>query len=116
MASERAPRACDPMSRRSRIKFRKLIRALDDAQVAPNGFVLRPGEPTNPRAWLGVAPLVMAKAYPVRVELPRLLEEEEDWTIGFWLHWHRTAEGRRNWRRVLLPMLLEEAKKRGLDV
>jgi hypothetical protein len=90
-------------------------------------FTFRPGEPTNPRAWLGVAPLVMARVFPFKTvtwnpisaafisgrwgyksfSLDQISEEDLRLGIGV---------APSDWRRVLLPMLLEEAKKRGLDV
>jgi hypothetical protein len=89
-------------------------------------FELRPGEPRNPRAWLGVAAYIRMRAYPLRYfslrgsaqtglvgkwdYLPQSLDETRDGQLRNWLI---TAPA--DWRRVLLPMLLEEAKKRGLD-
>jgi hypothetical protein len=89
-------------------------------------FKLRPGEPRNPYAWLGVAAYVRARAYPLRYVkftggstqqglrgqwdyLPQPLDDTRDGQLRNWLI---TAPG--DWRRVLLPMLLEEAKKRGI--
>src|SRR5690348_1013633 len=90
---------------------------------APNGFVFRDGEPVNKFAWLGIAPLVRAKRFP-RPSLPYLpalditdvaqlrhaleiIYYDVGLTSGLWPN---------GWRRVLLPMLLDEAKKRGIDV
>jgi hypothetical protein len=85
-------------------------------------FAFRSGEPTNPMAWLGVAAYVRAKKFPRyfssipldltqacelrhAIELARQCEDQQK--NPFW---------RATWRRVLLPMLLAEANKRGLDV
>lgn len=90
------------------------------ARRATNGFAFRPGEPTNPRAWLGVAPLVMAKRFPIlthdkkRLYMTRPIVGIDGEELLICLDMARTCEPQ--WRRVLLPMLLEEAKRRGLDV
>lgn len=84
-------------------------------------FQLRPGDPANPMAWLGVAALVRAKRFPF-VQFDEVVPT----TIGngaFLKAAVATARGITNglywehpWRRVLLPMLLEEAERRGIDV
>lgn len=84
-----------------------------DARKQALTFKLRPGEPSNPRAWLGIAPLVRAKRFPAG-DLCRITDETK-WPTWLLLDWAEClrSDPDANWRRVLLPMLLEEAKRRG---
>jgi hypothetical protein len=82
-------------------------------------FEFSPGEPRNPRAWLGVAALVRARVFPVVVGAVRLVPFDDDIQQ---LHEvaRRCEDGRCTpewqWRRVLLPFLPTEVEKRGFNV
>lgn len=84
-----------------------------------NGFKLRPGEPDS-LAWLGAAPYIEAKAFPF-VQFDGLVAVG----LGNYTFLMEALRAARKleageycvhaWRRVLLPMLLEEAKRRGIE-
>ena len=95
-------------------------------RAAPNGFVFRDGEPVNKFAWLGVAPLVRARRWPEAYWKPRAeIGTAELRVVSLALYTRIGLDALIScardlevfhWRRVLLPMLLAEAKKRGIDV